>query len=94
MRFGQAETVHCSQRSTLKGASFISSMCVLLWLPADRVSVEFGNILRFQPLSKYDFIWSARLYDYFEDRIFEKRSKNLRPLLSCLVNGVCKVFAL
>jgi len=30
------------------------------------------NVFRFQPSTKYDIIWSAGLFDYFDDVTFEK----------------------
>lgn len=35
------------------------------------------NIFRFTPEEKYDIIWSAGLFDYFDDKTFEKILKRL-----------------
>lgn len=38
----------------------------------NKISFTKGNVLRFQPIKKYDVIWSAGLFDYFNDEIFVK----------------------
>jgi len=37
-------------------------------------TVQFlrGDVLRFRPQRTYDLVWSAGLFDYFDDRIFKK----------------------
>lgn len=36
----------------------------------DRVTIHAGNIFRFKPTRTYDLIWSAGLFDYFDNRVF------------------------
>lgn len=46
--------------------------------------IEFHqkNILRFQTEKKFDLVWSAGLFDYFEDRIFAMALKKFRNFLN------------
>lgn len=37
-----------------------------------QVSFEHRNIFRFQTDNKFDIVWSAGLFDYFEDKVFIK----------------------
>ena len=45
--------------------------------------IEFinQNVVRFHVEKKFDLIWSAGLFDYFEDRVFVMVLKNLRNML-------------
>ena len=49
----------------------------------DKVNFINKNIFRFVPEKQYDLIWSAGLFDYFEDRLFvkliERFKKALKP---------------
>ncbi|MCB0640973.1 MAG: class I SAM-dependent methyltransferase [Phaeodactylibacter sp.] len=38
----------------------------------DKINFIQGNVLRFQPEKPYDVVWSAGLFDYFNDEIFVK----------------------
>ena len=40
-----------------------------------------GNALKFQPKNQYDVIWSAGLFDYFNDRLFVFMLKRMRNWL-------------
>lgn len=44
----------------------------LNWTYSDRISFTRGNALRFRPPLEqtYDLIWSAGLFDYFDDKVF------------------------
>jgi extracellular factor (EF) 3-hydroxypalmitic acid methyl ester biosynthesis protein len=44
---------------------------------ADTVTFENRNILRSKIQPKYDLIWSAGLFDYFDDRVFTSLLKRL-----------------
>ena len=44
----------------------------LLKKHSDKVSFLNKNILRFSPDKKYDLVWSAGLFDYFNDEVFKK----------------------
>jgi len=37
---------------------------------ANNISYQQANVLRFSTPAKYDFIWSAGLFDYFDDKTF------------------------
>lgn len=47
----------------------------------DKVSFVVGNIFRFKPTDKYSLIWSAGLFDYFDDRTFWRILKRFIPAL-------------
>jgi extracellular factor (EF) 3-hydroxypalmitic acid methyl ester biosynthesis protein len=40
------------------------------------------NILRFMPQMKYDLIWSAGLFDYFNDTLFERLLERYVPFIA------------
>jgi len=44
----------------------------LLGPHVDKITFINENIFRFQPTSRYDIIWSAGLFDYFDDRVFQR----------------------
>nr|WP_295921940.1 class I SAM-dependent methyltransferase [uncultured Dyadobacter sp.] len=48
---------------------------------AEQISFQQRNILRFASAEKYDVIWSAGLFDYFEDRVFVLALKRLLTFL-------------
>lgn len=49
----------------------------------ERMSFHQKNVLRFSPSGdgRYDLIWAAGLFDYFDDRVFEMLGKRFFPLL-------------
>jgi len=47
----------------------------------DRITFVEKNIFRYQSESKYDVIWSAGLFDYFEDKAFVMMLKRFREWL-------------
>lgn len=44
----------------------------LLGIHADKVEFINQNIFRYKPESQYDLVWSAGLFDYFDDNTFTK----------------------
>lgn len=58
--------------------AFASGLCSPY---ATQISFYQKNILRFSSAEKYDVIWSAGLFDYFEDRLFVMALKRLLTLL-------------
>lgn len=48
---------------------------------AEQINFHQKNILRFSSAEKYDVIWSAGLFDYFEDRLFVMALKRLLTML-------------
>lgn len=58
--------------------SFASNLCRPF---ENQVRFCQKNILRFSSAEKYDVIWSAGLFDYFEDRIFILAMKRLLTFL-------------
>ncbi|WP_031527401.1 class I SAM-dependent methyltransferase [Dyadobacter crusticola] len=58
--------------------SFAGDLCQPF---ADQVQFCKKNILRFSGNEKYDVIWSAGLFDYFEDRVFIMAIKRLLTFL-------------
>ena len=36
-----------------------------------RISFQQQNVIRFRPSQKYDLIWAAGLFDYFDDKVFQ-----------------------
>lgn len=48
---------------------------------AEQINFQQRNILRFASAEKYDVIWSAGLFDYFEDRLFVLALKRLLTFL-------------
>ena len=58
--------------------AFASELCSPY---AEQISFHQKNILRFSSAEKYDVIWSAGLFDYFEDRLFVMALKRLLTML-------------
>lgn len=58
--------------------SFASNLCQPF---SDQISFRQKNILRFSSTEKYDVIWSAGLFDYFEDKLFIMAIKRLLTFL-------------
>ena len=54
----------------------------LLAAHKQHVTFEKANILRFKPKKQYPLIWSAGLFDYFDDRVFARILKRYIPALS------------
>ena len=48
----------------------------------DRIQFIHKNALRFKPKQKYDLIWSAGLFDYFDDETFVRLLERLLPYVS------------
>lgn len=48
---------------------------------AGQINFHQKNVLRFSTAEKYDVIWSAGLFDYFEDRLFIMALKRLLTFL-------------
>lgn len=48
---------------------------------SEQINFYQKNILRFSSAEKYDVIWSAGLFDYFEDRLFVMALKRLLTML-------------
>jgi extracellular factor (EF) 3-hydroxypalmitic acid methyl ester biosynthesis protein len=48
----------------------------------DRITFHVKNALRFQSDKKYDLIWSAGLFDYFEDKVFVFMLKKLGTMVA------------
>jgi len=46
------------------------------------VTFEKANILRFKPQKSYSLIWSAGLFDYFDDRVFARILQRYIPALA------------
>ncbi len=49
---------------------------------ASRVDFEEKNVIRYRPLMKFDLIWSAGLFDYFSDRVFQAVLRRLLPAVA------------
>ena len=47
-----------------------------------RVRFIHKNALRLRPTRQYDLIWSAGLFDYFDDRLFRVALRRLEPAIS------------
>ncbi|MCB1065264.1 MAG: class I SAM-dependent methyltransferase [Verrucomicrobiae bacterium] len=45
----------------------------------DRVHIRQGNALRIRPKARYDLVWVAGLFDYFNDRTFVRMIRRLMP---------------
>ena len=45
----------------------------------DRISFSRQNVLRFLPRKKYDLIWAAGIFDYFNDTLFQHVLRRLLP---------------
>ncbi len=45
------------------------------------ITFHVKNALRFQSTTKYDLIWSAGLFDYFDDKVFVHLLKKLGSML-------------
>lgn len=58
--------------------AFASELCSPY---AEQINFHQKNILRFSSAEKYDVIWSAGLFDYFEDRLFVMALKRLLTML-------------
>ncbi|MCF0063832.1 class I SAM-dependent methyltransferase [Dyadobacter chenwenxiniae] len=58
--------------------AFASELCRPF---ANQIHFHRQNVLRFSGAEKYDVIWSAGLFDYFEDRIFILALKRLLTFL-------------
>ncbi|MGN7884588.1 class I SAM-dependent methyltransferase [Dyadobacter sp. 22481] len=58
--------------------AFASGLCSPY---AEQINFNQKNILRFSSAEKYDVIWSAGLFDYFEDRLFVLALKRLLTML-------------
>ena len=39
------------------------------------------NILKFEPVDRFDLVWSAGLFDYFSDKLFVKTLQRIRRWL-------------
>lgn len=48
----------------------------------DRIQFIHKNALRFKPKQKYDLIWSAGLFDYFDDATFVRLLEKLLPYVN------------
>ena len=48
----------------------------------DRIQFIHKNALRFKPKQKYDLIWSAGLFDYFDDETFVRLLERLLPYVN------------
>ena len=48
----------------------------------DRINFIQKNALLFRPHRKYDFIWAAGIFDYFDDRLFVSLLQRLLPALA------------
>jgi SAM-dependent methyltransferase len=60
----------------------IECASALLGSDNERVNLLRGNVLRFNPgQKKYDLIWSAGLFDYFNDRIFVRLIRRMKKWL-------------
>ena len=46
------------------------------------ISFEYANVLRMQPTEPFDLIWSAGLFDYFNDRVFVRALSRFLPFLT------------
>lgn len=58
--------------------AFASGLCSPY---GEQITFHQKNILRFSSAEKYDVIWSAGLFDYFEDRLFVIALKRLLTML-------------
>jgi extracellular factor (EF) 3-hydroxypalmitic acid methyl ester biosynthesis protein len=65
----------------------------LLGTFGDRVAFYNKNILRFTPKRQYDLVWSAGLFDYFNDEIFKRLItrflKAVKPGGELIVGNFC-----
>lgn len=48
----------------------------------DNITFYVKNALRFKPDKKYDLIWSAGLFDYFDDKVFVHMLKKLGAMVA------------
>lgn len=48
----------------------------------DKITFHIRNALRFQSDKKYHLIWSAGLFDYFEDKVFVFMLKKLKTMVA------------
>lgn len=49
---------------------------------ADRVTFVHQNALRYTTRRKYDLVWSAGLFDYFNDKVFRQLVRRLTPTVA------------
>jgi len=49
---------------------------------ASRIEFHNRNVFRFKSNNQFDVIWSSGLFDYFDDRVFEKVAKRLIGMLA------------
>ena len=52
-----------------KAIAFASSLCHEFM---DRITFIPANVLRYKPEGQYQLVWSAGLFDYFDDKIFKR----------------------
>ena len=45
----------------------------------DQITFIHKNCLRYRPSGQYDLIWSAGVFDYFDDKVFKKMLERLIP---------------
>ena len=69
---GQTLTTHCVEMD----ATAIEFAKALNSQHLNHITFENRNIFRFRTEKKYDIIWSAGLFDYFEDKMFVKLLTN------------------
>ena len=53
-----------------KAIQYARSVCRSFSENGDRLEFESRNVLRFRASKTYDLLWSARLFEYFPDRLF------------------------
>lgn len=58
-----------------------------------KVHFKNVNVFRFVPDQQYDLIWSAGLFDYFDDKVFQKLidrfSKHIKPGGKMIIGNFC-----
>ena len=48
----------------------------------EKVTFIHKNVLRFSSPNKYDLVWSAGIFDYFDDKVFVRMLKRMTGLIS------------
>ena len=48
----------------------------------NRIQIRQGNALRFRPQHRYELIWIAGLFDYFNDKTFVRMIRRLMPAVA------------
>ena len=49
---------------------------------SSKIAFEQKNVIRYRPTARYDLVWSAGLFDYFNDKVFQAVLRRLLPAVA------------